>query len=133
MLRSAWSGLAIDWPESGTTMFGPWYFHKPLKALDRHLLGTFTAPAFLRADDVTPEERRDLLDREINRIRASGPFPMTRLDQLKLSLTGERAWILFLPYWLLILITAVPWGGLLLWRRKRRMKSMTNAESPNAE
>ena len=46
---------------------------------------------------------------------------------------SPRDWVLFIPYWLIILTTALSWVGLLFWRAGRRKRKMRNAELPKAE
>ncbi len=39
--------------------------------------------------------------------------------QISMYFQGEDSWMLFVPYWLALLVIAMPWIALLLWRARR--------------
>ena len=57
-------------------------------------------------------------------------LPQGPLDQAfgTMYYRPEGDWRLFIPHWLLLLIFAIPWAALLLWRARRRKRAGTHPE-----
>ena len=94
----------------------------------------FAAPFFLRSQDV-PEAVKDELPRRRGRDNLLGldPEPYTIRELMTLGIIGNpsspggpaRVWLLFIPHWIIILLTALITAALLIWRSRRRKRALT--------
>lgn len=65
-------------------------------------------------------------DQDAGAISADPRTMISLHDFLRSRLRSESPaeWAIFLPYWLLILLTALTWLALLFWRARRRSKAI---------
>ena len=92
---------------------------------DRNMVAPVIArPAFATGGELDPA-RRDYTESVV----------LTVTDQLvrEMMWRPKGCWRLLLPYWLVLLLFASGWVGLLVWRARRRERRMPNAEFPNEE
>ena len=140
-VHSGWGGLILKRDVNAPTKLSSFEFvRQSVDAFYLHTPETFPAPFIIRARDVSEVEINELFDRltpqDTKSPSATGVPTFTVREILKVSAVNgsPRTWLIFIPYWLLILLTALLTAALITWRARRRKRSqMTNAEIPNAE
>ena len=134
MLNHAWGGLGLDvgvHPPSSSFEF------ERMSVADgyRHTPEMFPPPFFLRTSDVTEAESDELWTRLMSDQTGQGApyFTVHEITKLGAEAKSSPGWTLFIPYWLLILLTALLTAAPLLWLARRRKRKLANVELPNDE
>ena len=50
--------------------------------------------------------------------------------KFELGVLSKRGWVLFIPYWTILLAVAVAWSGLLYWRHRRIRRAAIPTPAP---
>ena len=131
-IHSAWGGLHLDQHFSPVPASWPAFERKPPELLYKHRHEPFPGPFLLREGRIWDEGSEELLARAQRNRDKTVEYTTQEFMKFSSLFGRSRDWVLFIPYWLLILSTAMAWTALLFWRSQRkRRKRVTNDESPN--
>ena len=116
---SLWGGLILEnSPYAGARITDTEFARGPVPQYLRIQLERFPGVCFHGAGESTPEAPQSV--REI--IEKGNTLTMDAWLRTSVYPLRKGHWICFLPYWVLMLVCAVGWVGLLGWRTRRRRK-----------